>query len=86
MSKLFAIYFSATGTTGKCVESFCHGFGAVDASRFAQMVPDIIPESPIHLLDSYLSQLSPSVKSHNGLLRSRGSDGLRATISDKAIN
>ncbi len=28
MSKLFAIYFSATGTTGKCVESFCHGFGA----------------------------------------------------------
>jgi len=27
MSNLYAIYFSATGTTQHCVESFCQGFG-----------------------------------------------------------
>lgn len=32
MSKLYAIYFSATDTTRKCIESFCHGFGTKPAN------------------------------------------------------
>lgn len=40
MSKFYTIYFSATGTTRRCVASFCRGYGAD-------------PDASIHLADDF---------------------------------